>query len=258
MRLAGTEMDESVQPFLGSVEPHAFLLNVPPAGQLLYKVTTVENLLRSIAGSYLHFNRVDSYGDLSDPNSNADHNDGGQLPADRQGNARSRFKNAPDYSAADYYDQSRSRTYACCFSLENSEYIWEKYANKTEQGKVCLVFHFGKLRATLNETLQPGNASLNYNSILCHQIFSLNYGIIDYVEWDTHRANRERLPNPIIYTYLKDRGRFAAEKELRVSLSTLGIGEFALKDGEKISFPPSLQLAFDFRAAFIGKTIVID
>ena len=38
-----------------------------PEGQLLYKIMTIENLLRSIAGSYLHFNRVDAYNDL-DPN----------------------------------------------------------------------------------------------------------------------------------------------------------------------------------------------
>jgi hypothetical protein len=55
---------------------------------------TVENLLRSIAGSYLHFNRVDAYQDL-------DPSDGAQLPGDQSGNAlaplflrrRRRFKN---------------------------------------------------------------------------------------------------------------------------------------------------------------------
>src|SRR5215207_2376511 len=49
---------------LGSIEPHAPLLCIPPEDQLLYKVMTVENLLRSVAGNYLHFNRVDSYSDL--------------------------------------------------------------------------------------------------------------------------------------------------------------------------------------------------
>jgi hypothetical protein len=48
-------------PSLGSIEPHAGLLTLPPEGQLLYKIMTVENLLRSNGGSYLRFNRVDSY-----------------------------------------------------------------------------------------------------------------------------------------------------------------------------------------------------
>lgn len=46
---------------LGMVERHAGLLTVPADGQLLYKMMTVENLLRSISASYLHFNRVDAY-----------------------------------------------------------------------------------------------------------------------------------------------------------------------------------------------------
>lgn len=46
---------------LGAIEPHRGLLVAPPEGQLLYKVIPVENCLRSITGSYLHFNRVDSY-----------------------------------------------------------------------------------------------------------------------------------------------------------------------------------------------------
>jgi hypothetical protein len=63
---------------LGFVEPHGLLLRMPPEGQLLYKIMTVENLLRSIEGGYLHFNRVDSYTDLS----NGDPHDGEQPPGD--------------------------------------------------------------------------------------------------------------------------------------------------------------------------------
>jgi len=96
---------------LGSIEPHAPLLSIPPESQLLYKVMTVENLLRSVTGNYLYFNCVDSYSD---------------------------FKNV------DENDQSRARTYACCFSIENSDYIWKNYANENEKGKACVVFEFGK------------------------------------------------------------------------------------------------------------------
>jgi hypothetical protein len=33
---------------LGSIQPHALLLKGPPDDQLLYKIVTVENLLRSM------------------------------------------------------------------------------------------------------------------------------------------------------------------------------------------------------------------
>lgn len=132
---------------LGKVEPHAPLLKLPSDVHLLYKMMSVENLLRSIVGNYLHFNRLDSYTDLG-----ADPHDGQQLPVDQQGNAQVKFAKAPRLSAADYYDQSRIRTCACCFSVENSDFIWRKYANGSKKGKVCIVFHFGKLRARVNQT----------------------------------------------------------------------------------------------------------
>lgn len=67
--------------------------------------------------------------------------------------------------------------------------------------------------------------------------------------------NTDRLANPIHYTYLKDETRFSGEKELRISLSALGIAQFALNDGTTIEFPPSLQLAFDFRDAIANSVI---
>lgn len=235
---------------LGRIQPHASLLTVPPEGQLLYKIMTINNLLRSISGSYLHFNRVNSYTDFTA----ADPHDGQQFPKDLQSNAKARFQKAPEFSAAHYYDQSRARTYACCLFLENSDFIWKNYVGSSVERKVCIVFEFGKLRTTLNQVLQPGNAVLEANGNRCHQIFSVNYGVVEYVEWDRHQANEARLPNPIKYTYLKDR-MFSEEKEVRVSLSALGIGKFVLNDGSTIDFPPSLHVAFDFRRAISDGTI---
>lgn len=226
------------------------MLRIPPENQLLYKVMTIENLLRSITGNYLHFNRVDSYSDFP----NADPNDGQQLPKDYPANATARFEKATDYSHAHYCDQSRGRTYACCLSINNSDFIWEHYANGSEKGKVCVVFEFGKLRYMLNRTLKPGKAALLYEGNQCHQIFSINYGLVDYVEWNDHQTNEQYLSNPIVYTYLKD-AAFTDEKELRISLSAIGIGEFALNDGSMIQFPQSLQLAFDFRTAIATAAI---
>ncbi len=236
---------------LGHIEPHAPLLRIPPEDQLLYKVMTVEDLLRSVIGNYLHFNRVDRYSDFQ----NADPNDGRQLPEDHPVNAAARFAKAPDYSAAHYYDQSRGRTYACCLSVENSDFIWRNYANVSAKSKVCVVFEFGKLRAMLNDTLAAGNVALLCEGNQCHQIFSVNYGLVDYVHWNDHQTNGQYLSNPILYTYLKDAAGFSDEKELRISLSALGIGQFALHDGSLIQFPQSLQLAFDFRAAISAAAI---
>ena len=236
---------------LGSIEPHAPLLRIPLEDQLLYKVMTVENLLRSITGNYLHFNRVDNYSDSP----NADENDGRQLPKDLPTNAAARFQKTPDFSAAHYYGQSRARTYACCFSIENSDYIWKKYANGSEKGKVCVEFEFGKLRAIVNRTLSSKGAAFLYNDSPCRQIFDVNYGLVNYVDWYTHQTNEQYLSNPIIYTYIKDATRFRQEKELRISLSAIGVGHFGLNDGTLIQFPPSLQLGFDFREAIADGAI---
>lgn len=235
---------------LGSIESHAPLLKYPPDGQLLYKIMSIENLVRSINDSYLHFNRVDSYEGFP----GVDLRDGQQLQKDEQGNAQKKFEKTPAFSAADYYNQSRARTYACCFSLENSDYIWNNYAKDSPKRKVCVVFHFEKLRETLNQTLRSEHAALEYNGVRCRQIFNLNYGIVEYVQWDTYQANVEHLPNPIIYTYLKDKA-FQEEKEFRISLSAIGIGHFALNNGSMMQFPVSLRLSFDFRAAIANETI---
>jgi hypothetical protein len=234
----------------GSIEPHAGMLNIPEPGQLLYKIMRPEDLIRSMALGYLHFNRVDRYRDFHD----ADAHDSEQLPGDIAGNAATKFEKASHFSAADYYALSRSRTYACCFSLDNSAHIWREYTNRSPNGKVGLEFEFGKLRARLNETLKPDRCTLQAEGKPCLQIFSVNYGMVDYVDRITYRENAERLPNPIRYAYLKD-SCYAPERELRVSLSALGMGEFVLSDGSPMAFSDSLQVQFDFRAAFADGTV---
>jgi len=235
---------------LGYIEPHAQLLSIPDDDELLYKVMSVENLLNSIKNSYLHFNRVDDYKDFP----GADLNDGRQLPKDQLVNDKIKFEKKPDFSVKNYYDQSRSRTYACCFSLKNSSFIWENYANNNVKGKVGIVFKFGMLRTLLNETFRSGNAALEYNGSRCAQIFSINYGIIEYIEWNSHQLNTESLPNPIMYTFMKDKENFSEENEFRISLSALGIGRFQL-NGNEMEFPGSLQLSFDLRRAIGDGTI---
>lgn len=240
--IGGAIKRQAVPAPMGAVEPHAALLRQPAGGQLLYKVMRAEYLIDSIAGSSLHFNRVDSYRDFD----GADLQDGAQLPADRPGNASVGFQKAPEFKAADYYDQCRARTYACCFALENDDHLWESYGSGGTRGKVAVVFDFAWLRQHINAQLAPDVAKLYWQGVPCRQIFSINYGIVDYVDWDQHQLNAEHLPNPILYTYLKA-VRFSAERELRVSLSTIGMGKLAFGD-QVMDLPTSLQAPCDFRA----------
>lgn len=234
---------------LGHIEPHALLLTAPPAGQRLFKVMRAEHLIQAIEGKYLHFNRVDAYADFP----TADRDDGAELPLDRPSNQAAGFEKAPDFTLSDYYARSRGRTYACCFSLENSEYIWQHYGQDSPIGQVGLEFDFDKLRSTLNQQL-AGEAALMCGDIRCRQIFSINYGIVTYVDRSTHRANAERAANPIQYAYLKD-SSYDPELELRITLAALGMGRFMLDDGREIEFPPTMQLAFDYRRAFADGAI---
>lgn len=191
---------------MGLIEPHACYLNLPESNVLLYKVITLDNFIRSILGGYLYFNRVDSYRDFK----NADLHDGSQLPLDKIINEKGYFEKDPSFTAANYFDRARSRTYACCFSLENSDFIWRNYGKGGNKGKICIVFDFEKLRTALNQTLKTDTVFLQYKN----------------------------------------------EKELRISLSALGIGQFILGNGEAIDFLPNLFMTFDFITAIKNKTII--
>ena len=238
----------------GNVEPHAPLLTQPANDQQLFKIMRVGDFLRSVKEHYLHFQRVDSYKDFP----TADAHDGAQPAADRKVNAGITFEKAQGYSVAEYYDGCRARTYACSFSLENTPLIWERYGLGDPVGKVGVVFDFGKLRETLNDTIgnQPGRSALMVGNIRCKQLFYINHGLVQYVDIADVQLNKEKLPNPILYSYLKDRTLFVGEKELRVTLATLGIGKFVLADGSEILFPPSMSLDFDFYAALRNRAIV--
>jgi hypothetical protein len=233
---------------LGWVEPHRQLLQQPESGALLFKVVKVRYLIDMLEKRYLHFQRVDTYTD--------DRSDGEELPLDRKVSEGMGFEKDPTYTVAKYFDTSRARTYACCFSLEYSAYLWETYA--PDRDAVCLVFDFDKLRERLNATVQ---AALESDGLLMHedirlkQIFSINYGIVEYVDRATHALHAVTIANPIQFTYLKEKSRFAKEQELRISLGALGFGHFVLNSGEKIAFPTAMQMGFNFPEAFASRTI---
>lgn len=218
------------------------MLQYPPDDQMLFKVMKVEHLINSIERGYLHFNRVDSYKDFD----HADLNDGAQLPADRPGNALPYFQKDPSFNGERYYDQARQRTYAYCLSLQDSDFIWARYGSDSQLGKVGIVFHFGKLRAFMNETLLAGRARLP-------EVFSLNYGLVEYIDWHTHRANEPHLPAPERYAYLKDKA-YEEEAELRITISAPGIFTFNSDTGSEV-FPPARQFGFDFHQALAAGAI---
>ncbi len=225
-----------------NIEPHAPLLKQPEAGQTLYKIVSGQYFLDMLKHNYLYFRRVDTYQDNSD---------GEQLLLDKAANEKATFAKDQSFNLAKYYDTSRARTYACCFSLSNSDYIWNEYGNGGKDA-VCLVFDFDKLRTTLNQTI--GQSALMCGDNQCHQIFSINYGIVEYADKDGLQLNGERFPNPIQYTYIKGK-KYQNEAELRISLSALGMGNFALNNSEIIQFPPAMQVDFNFKRAFTESII---
>ncbi len=177
---------------LGWIEPHAPLLIQPRPAQRLFKLMRAEHLIQSIEGGYFHFNRVDAYADFP----LADAHDGAELPSDQPSNRAAAFEKAPSFSLSDYYARARERTYACCFSLENSQQIWDHYGLGGAMGQAGLEFDFEKLRGRLNDGLS-GDTALMSGDIRCRQIFSINYGAVAYVEHAAHRANAERAANPM-------------------------------------------------------------
>ena len=231
--------------YLGSVEPHAGLLRTPHDEALIFKVMSVRDLLSSIEWSYLYFTRIDSY-----TGEEADQADGHQLQGDQPDNEALLLFPDAGITASDYYKNCRSRTYACCFSLEESVSLWKKYGGGDVNGKVCVVFKFGTLRDMLNRTRQWDHSILQVGTPTFDQILDINYGIVEYVDSEKQRANLDRPPNPITYTYCKSR-TFKDEKELRVSLSALGLGKFVLANGSQEEFPRSWKVFFDFRSAIV-------
>jgi len=231
--------ERKVSPFtpVGLVEPHARMLKAPALDQKLYKIMSLANFERSLTGQYLHFTRIDKF--------QGDPGDGAQPPKDRAANVIPKFEKAPDFSASDYYDKARTRTYALCLSQAATRYHWKTYGRG--EPAVCVVFDFAKLRNLLNETIQQRGA-LIYDGIACEQIFSINYGVVEYVDAASHHVNVEHLRAPEAYAFIKDK-RFAPDQEVRITLSAFGLGDFALNDGSYLPFRDYLQLGFSFHHA---------
>lgn len=239
-----------------SIEAQAGYLTLPPENQLLYKIISVENLLTSIKDSYLYFNRVDSYSDQHI--ANADIHDGEQLPRDRPYNATTKFFGNPQKTLEIYNDEFRAKSYACCFSLEESKFIWDHYANDSKQGKVCIVFDFNKLRMAINESLRGKEFFFQHNDDFYRQVLCVNYGLVTYEERITYAytGHKQRIAHPIQYLYFKDRKEYCSEKELRISLSPISVRRFFVDGVEDPEFPIDVLVDFDFEKAVMSGAIL--
>jgi len=204
------------------VESHKNLLEQVSDETMLYKIVSFENFCKMLEGNYLHFNRVDNYID--------DKNDSNQPEQERLMNEKFFFEKDPNFTLRNYYEGCRKRSYACCFSLDIPKADhWKEYGGKEPEKAVCLVMNFGKLKSLLN-------------------IFHLNYGVVKYGSFVNDIISHTIRPNPIEYVYFKD-SKYKKERELRISLSALGIGRIQISDGQLFDFPDSIAFGFNLNQA---------
>ncbi len=217
------------------IEPHKYMLKKPHANKYIYKIIPGNYFLDMINKSYLYFRRVDRYSD--------DINDSALPDKDRSLSQQSKFQYAPNISMADYYDDCRSKSYACCFTTKISEHVWEHYGNNNNS--ICIVCKSGKLIEHINANLN--NSRLIIQNRLHHDFFWINYGLVEYMDYDEQYLLKY-LPNPTEYTYIKDR-KYSEEKEFRISLGCLQYTSYVLPNGKHLAFPESILLEFDFKNA---------
>jgi hypothetical protein len=227
------------------IEPHAGLLKKPDKEAFLYKIIPSKYFLDMLKNNYLYFRRVDTYYD--------DQKDSAQPENHRRNYGNITFENAPNFELTDYYNRFRSRTYACCFTTENTEYIREHYSNG-DPNAVCLAFKYGPFIDQLNSTYK-GSKILLRDQFL-DNFLNINYGIVTYGTFNEFISKRDGAANPIEFAYFKDKEKFSEEKEFRITLSTHGMPKkFQLSDKSEFIFPESIQLGLSLREAIISKSL---
>ena len=115
-----------------SVNSHAPLLKKPDDKQLLYKVIPSKYFFAMLKGNYLHFRRTDVYKDkIGDDLRDSDLTDSDKIISEK-----STFEKSPNYTLKNYYESLRAKTYVCCFSTQNSDYLWKEYGGG-DNNAVC-------------------------------------------------------------------------------------------------------------------------
>ncbi len=220
------------------IEPHAPLLTKPEQGTLLYKIVLFRHFIDMLKDGCLYFRRVDTYKD--------DLRDSDQTNKDKQISKTSKFEKAPNKTAEDYYHATRARTYAACFSTQNTPYIWNeysKYNGTVDKNAVCLVFDAEKFITFLNTTYD--NSKI-YSAL--ENFFLLNHGLVEYINLEKDSLINTRYLNPIQYSYLKD-CKYSSENEFRSTLFVPGFGQYILPDNTVFNFPDLIKFPFRFESA---------
>ncbi|MBX9586230.1 MAG: hypothetical protein K2X50_03125 [Gammaproteobacteria bacterium] len=150
----------------------------PSPDTLLYKIVKFDYFIDMCQKQYLFFKNVTQYeGNPKDS----------QMPKrERLLREAVRFENNPDVSLYDFDEPNRNNTYACCFSLNESRYIWKAYAADLKRD-LCLVFHYDNLKKYFIENYNIshfiGGSKLNTNNFL------INICKVQYVDEQSTLTN---------------------------------------------------------------------
>ena len=227
------------------IEPHKYLLDQPEEDALLYKVMPSKNFFKLLESNCLHFKRVDTYKD--------DTKDSAQLPDDIEMHDKMFFEDYPEFSLYKYYNRCRSRTYASCFSLKNTKYIWDNYSYE-DKSSICIVYNFGKLREKMNSFYELAQALYVGQGV--ENFLDINYGKVIYGDFRQYAEKGKPCPNPIEYAYFKDK-KYEQEQEFRITLSASGAyEEFVLPDKTSFDFPESLGLELGLKELLNSEAVV--
>ncbi len=214
-----------------SIQPHKERLKQPDDKTKLYKIIPLKFLEDILDKNYFHFQRVNTYKD--------DINDSDQPRIDKMLAEKSIFLHSKNYSAKDYYDSCRSRTYACCFSTKLTDHLFENYYSKPQDKAICLAFNSPNLIDQLNNNFS--NSPIKYGQQRLKNFLDINHGLVEYGNFED-RFMHDLLPNPIEYVYFKD-NKYSEEHEFRTVISTIGMGNIVLPDKSPFQFAESINLS---------------
>jgi len=212
--------------------PHYELLDQPKSKANLFKIISTKNYEDMLSNSYLYFNRVDMYDD--------DKRDSDLPYQDREIRKKIVFEKNPNTNFYDAIDKRvRPRTFACCFSIRETHYMWREYSDNVNNS-VCLVFDYQKLFKYLEDTY-PTSCFLDEDNIRRDQ-FYINCGMVNYIDYDTGLTqNGEPHRNLYEYAFNKDQG-YHKEKEFRIALQPKPLG----KHTNEHNTPGFIQLSCDY------------
>jgi len=215
----------------------------PKNGAKLYKVMRSEHFFSSVKDKFFNFSRVDTYDDFSDSK---------QPILEEIKNEAIIFERCPDENLAKYINNLRHVTYACCFSTEMNDYLWDTYSGG-DPNAICIVFDYTKLIEELFSVFYASDTKILLNDKIIQNnqgdlyFFHLTFGLVDYIDPDKYFKSSQS--NIRKYCFLKNHHKYSKDKEFRITLGPL------YDKVEHIDFSEKLQLEFNFQRANSKKII---